>query len=224
MRLLEYITTFVLLLMLSALTSGAHATGDYKKEQGPYKTVAIEKLLLKDKDRRPLQVTVRAPKVSRTDSRAFPLVIFSHGAGGDSGAFPDLCSHWASYRYIVVNPTHGDSVKLRREQGETFNPLSTGVRRQVAGRVNIKERHALVRLVLDSVKDIDAALSAKTESIIDVKAIALAGHSAGAMTTQDPGRSQNAGWTGRKNGGDIRATDQSLHCYLGTGGRQLPVQ
>lgn len=184
--------------MLSAGASGVCAKDGYKKEPGPYRTASIEKLVLKDKEQRTLQVTVRAPMVSGTDSKAFPLVIFSHGAGGDSGAFPDLCSHWASYGYVVVNPTHPDSVKLRLKQGEAFNPLDIGLRQQVVGRVSLRERHADVRQILDSVKDIDAALSGKTGAKIDGKAIALAGHSAGAMTTQTlAGAKMQAGLGGR---------------------------
>jgi predicted dienelactone hydrolase len=87
-----------------------HATaagpGGYKVDAGPWK-VASEDLVLRDERRqKDLEITVRYPVVDANAAGRFPLVVFSHGAGGSRAAFPDLTAHWASHGYIVVLPTH----------------------------------------------------------------------------------------------------------------------
>lgn len=42
----------------------------------------------------------------------FPVVIFSHGFGGDLGAFANTSRIWASHGYVVIQPTHADSVRF----------------------------------------------------------------------------------------------------------------
>lgn len=171
----------------------------YKPGRGPFEVVQVDEQVLLDKaGNKRLAVRIRAPRSGgeeRSGSR--PLVIFSHGAGGSSDAFPALCAHWASHGYVVVNPTHGDSVQLRRRRGEGFDPRSKDLAQQVVGGVDLRARCADVRLILDSLDEIEAALrragepgssDAERESRprlrIDRDRIALAGHSAGALTTQ----------------------------------------
>lgn len=161
----------------------------YKKSHGPYDVVVVKELLIPDARRgASLQVCVRGPRLGVVTSSPLPLVVFSHGAGGSSDAFPELCEHWASHGYVVVNPTHSDSVKRRRQQGERFDG-GGDVAQQVVGGVNLLDRRADVKLILDSLDRIEEALAeagGRDAGVlrIDRERIAMAGHSAGAMTTQ----------------------------------------
>jgi predicted dienelactone hydrolase len=48
----------------------------------------------------------------------FPVIIFSHGAGGSKEAFTSLSTFLASCGYICIHPTHyGNNVNILRESG-----------------------------------------------------------------------------------------------------------
>ena len=103
----------------------------YPPEAAPF-TPTHHEMTLPDPGRRDVPIRVYAPAKpdSQADSKAedskadgpFPLIVFSHGAGGDRSAFESLGNDLAAHGYVVVFPTHADSIKLRREQGETIDP------------------------------------------------------------------------------------------------------
>lgn len=178
--------------------SSADSTGAYKAERGPRRVGVVEDFQLTASDREyPLPVLIRYPHPTSDAAGPFPLVVFSHGAGGSSDAFPELSEHWASHGYIVIHPTHSDSIKLRRQRGESFQNFRDDLGRIVRN-VKLLERRNDVVLILDSLDAIEQAIaddvggagkrrrksSARTAIQIDRNRIAMAGHSAGAMTTQ----------------------------------------
>ena len=169
----------VLAIALVVSSGMAAPAATYKKQAGPFE-VAMADSSLKDARRgTALAIRIHSPRPA-SSAGPVPLVVFSHGAGGSSDAFPELCRHWASHGYIVVNPTHGDSIKQRKERGEQFDPAKGSIAQQVVGRVNLLDRRADVQLILDSVEQIEK----ETGLRIDREHIAMAGHSAGALTTQ----------------------------------------
>ena len=192
MNIRQMLVAVVLISWAGALQADAPAPAvdpAYQKEAGPYRVIDFASVTLRDEGRgRDVEVRIRGPRGVK-DGPA-PLVIFSHGAGGDKDAFGALCAHLASHGYVVVNPTHSDSVKLRRRLGEQFDPKNADIARQVVGKVNLPDRLADVRLVLGSLAKIEEALNAKPGAgeprslKIDPQRVALAGHSAGAFTTQ----------------------------------------
>lgn len=138
----------------------------------------------RDKD---VQVRVRFPLVEsvadESTPSAFPLVIFSHGAGGSCEAFASLSNCLAGHGYVVVHPTHSDSLSLehdaRRRQAVrrvVQNPA------EIVARVDLPDRVADVKFLLDNIATIEAKIG--REGLIDPERLAMAGHSAGAMTTQ----------------------------------------
>lgn len=134
----------------------------------------------RDKD---LRVRVRAPEPDDTHTGPFPMIVFSHGMGGSSGAFAALSEHLAAHGYVVVHPTHSDSVSLgdakaRRERARALLRDPAG---SVAG-VDLGDRVADVKFLLDSIDQIEALLGAP--GLVDREHLGMAGHSAGAMTTQ----------------------------------------
>src|SRR5436305_6724380 len=48
----------------------------------------------------------------------FPVIVFSHGAGGSQDGYQYLTRYWASYGYVVVQPSHADSIALHRAAGD----------------------------------------------------------------------------------------------------------
>ena len=154
-------------------------------EPGPYKVGVVEEILLQDAAQdSDLPVKVRYPKDA---PGPLPVVIFSHGAGGSGDAFPELTEHWASYGYVVLLPTHADSIQLRRQKGERVAGLIANPR-QVIDAVRPMQRLADVKLILDSLgtfeEKIPALKGADGKGNLDRERIGMAGHSAGALTTQ----------------------------------------
>jgi predicted dienelactone hydrolase len=170
-----------------AVHAPAAGSGGYKVDAGPWK-VASEDLVLRDERRqKDLEITVRYPVVDANAVDRFPLVVFSHGAGGSRAAFPDLTSHWAGHGYIVVLPTHSDSIELRRRKGEDLSRLARDLNSLVRD-VRPLDRLADVVFLLDSIGTMEAripGLRGKDRAgRIDRERIGMAGHSAGALTTQ----------------------------------------
>lgn len=96
---------------------------------GGYRVEVHEDVLLHDGKRgKDIPVTVLLPRASGR----FPVIIFSHGAGGDGNQNRPLTSYWASHGYVVLCPTHMDSLAWQRRQTEagiipTEDPSSPGL-------------------------------------------------------------------------------------------------
>jgi len=113
-------------------------------------------------------------------------VIFSHGAGGARDAFPDLSTSWAARGYVVIHCTHDDSIQLRRQKGEKLIGLLSDPKSLVRD-VKPMERLADIKLILDKLKDLEQSVKTRPGAdklTFDTSRIAIAGHSAGALTTQ----------------------------------------
>jgi len=163
-----------------ARTAGAH----YKIVKGPFETGEAVVTIHDGARNKDLEVRVRFPKNSPA---AVPLVLFSHGMGGSNTAFADLTSHWASHGYVVILPTHDDSIQLRKSRGEDVSTFLTNPNKYAAS-VDAPGRVADLSLILDHLADIAAGVpELKTKdgaALIDAEHIGVAGHSAGALTTQ----------------------------------------
>ncbi len=152
--------------------------------------VTDRSLMLHDARRgKDLPLLIRYPKPA-SDGRAgdakLPVVVFSHGMGGSREAFGPLSEHWASRGYAVIHCTHDDSVQLRRSKGEKLT-LDSFMQRGVS-QVDPVGRVDDIKLILDSLADIEqkipALRDAKGRGRLDRERIGMAGHSAGALTTQ----------------------------------------
>ncbi|MCC7476890.1 hypothetical protein IT575_00400 [bacterium] len=167
--------------------SPAHGgPGDYVDGAGPWR-VSSENFSLEDKARsRSLPVKVYYPEldsdVAGTQHAApFPVVIFSHGAGGSREVAPELLSFWASHGYVVFTATHQDSLGLARERGEMtsmkdiLRSFGTDPRFRIS-------RVEDARLIIDSLDKLPTQLP-ELAGLLDSTRIGMSGHSAGAMTT-----------------------------------------
>lgn len=181
--LLWFIRTLLGAVVLGLTTAPALAQ-PYDTTTGPLAVRDTGNLVLHDDARdKDLQVRVRAPQPTGDQPGPFPLSVFSHGMGGSSAAFGPLSECLASHGYVVVHPTHSDSVSLgtRAERRERARSLLRDPAGSVAG-VDLPDRVADVRYILDSIDAIETALDAP--GLVDRERLGMAGHSAGAMTTQ----------------------------------------
>lgn len=113
-----------------------------------------------------------------------PLIVFSHGFGGDKDAFATVGRHWASHGYVVIHPSHADGLERRDRDGDA--PARGRLREGglLAGLNDpgrIADRVADIVLVLDSLADV-ANVTPALAGRIDAERIGVGGHSFGAYT------------------------------------------
>jgi predicted dienelactone hydrolase len=182
-------------IMVLALLAGAVApiraaetdAVPYKAAPGPLAVETVNEIVLHDAKRdKDLPVFV---SYSKGDGK-FPVIIFSYGAmgSGDMG-FP-IVRHWTSHGYVVLCPTHADSIKLRRAQGrdgagDTLT-LIRGSGRGGGWDDNWTQRPRDVSFVLDSLDVLEEKVPG-LKGRLDRDRLAVAGHSLGAYTAQVAG-------------------------------------
>ena len=170
----------VLLVRAHAQTTKRDAALAYKLADGPSAVETIDQIVHDAKRNKDLPVRVLVPK----SGGPFPVIVFSHGAGGSGKNYFPLTAFWASHGYVVIQPTHNDSIALRRENGES--PPANARELVEEYRVNYDDWINRVRditLVIDSLSELEKRLP-QLKGKIDQKRIGAGGHSYGAFTTQ----------------------------------------
>jgi predicted dienelactone hydrolase len=157
----------------------AKAPSDSEKEDTADSSASIgviEDASLDDSTRqKKLALKITYPK----ENGKFPLIVFSHGAGGSKDSYGPLINFWVSHGYVCIQPTHADSLRLRREQGEKVTML---LRPSDLERGWI-DRILDIKLILDSLPKLDKDYP-ELVGKMDRKKIGMAGHSFGAMTSE----------------------------------------
>jgi predicted dienelactone hydrolase len=150
---------------IGVLLSSAVAFAQYTAEAGKLPVATVETLTVPDA-RRSTDVVA---KIYYPDaSGVFPVIVFSHGLGGNKNAFEVVARHWASRGYISIHPTHDDR-GIGLTDGRMILPPD-----RVAARV----RDIVAMLdALDHIEKVVPALSGR----IDRGRLAVAGHSYGAF-------------------------------------------
>jgi predicted dienelactone hydrolase len=160
-------------------TAGAAGTA-YKLSDGPYSVDTFDRSLHDAARRKELPIRILAPQ----RGGPFPVIVFSHGAGGSGQNYFPLTEFWASHGYVIIQPTHRDSIALQRQNGET---TPTSPRELIDEyRFNYEDwgnRCRDIFLVIDSLGDLPK-LVPELKGKIDLKLIGMAGHSYGAFTAQ----------------------------------------
>lgn len=136
-------------------------------------------LVVKDEKRaREIPIRVYLP----TDKAAAPVVLFSHGLGGNREGSAFLGKHWAQRGYVAVflqHPGSDDSVWKDKPVGERMAAL-----KQAAGLQDFLLRVRDVPVVLDQLEVWNSDTAHLCAGRLDLKHIGMSGHSFGAVTTQ----------------------------------------
>jgi predicted dienelactone hydrolase len=164
----------------AACRAESQPSSAYKLEAGPYSVGVRDELLLHDKNRdKDLPVKIYYPEAEGP----FPVIIFSHGAGGSKDGYENFGRHWASHGYVSIHPTHADSVALRRERGEKITTLRDVVGNALTDSDGWQNRPKDISFIIDSFGEIERKAS-RLEGKLDAKRIGVGGHSYGAFTSQ----------------------------------------
>jgi predicted dienelactone hydrolase len=162
--------------LLSAGGKAAQGGTAYKFADGLYQVVVVKDLQLRDQKRgKDLSVKIYHP----AGRGPFPVVIFSHGFGGDKDAFEHLSRFLATHGYVCIHPTHADSL---RGKGGLKEALKEGaLLKALSDPKKISERVGDVSFVLDSFAELEKQVPA-LRGTLDTTRIGVAGHSFGAFT------------------------------------------
>jgi predicted dienelactone hydrolase len=161
--------------------SDAAATADdYRLDQGSYSVSEASDLVLHDARRnKDLHVRIFYP----SESGPFPVIVFSHGAGGSQTCCDALTRHWAGHGYVTLQPTHDDSVQQRRESGDSELGFGQAVRDALKDPALWESRPQDISFLLDSLPEIERLVPA-LKGKMDAHRIGMSGHSMGAYTTE----------------------------------------
>ncbi len=197
--------------------SGAHAIEALVKVQ------THSFVLRDDKREKALPVRVVYPDQFAADGPA-PIIIFSHGAYGSGGMYSPLAFDWAMHGYIVILPTHSDSLAIDGDKKirELFEGTLERNRRQRRGDnrrggmdfADWPNRPRDISFVIDSLDEVEKQVP-EIASRIDHDRIGVGGHSFGAFTAQLVGGTDPIG---PGEFADPRATCQLLISPQGIGG------
>lgn len=123
---------------------------------------------------RALSVRVTFPKAGGP----YPVIVFSHGMYGSEDGMEPLVNTWAERGYVVIQPTHGDS--LRYADAATRRAALQGSLNNVG---DWRSRPQEIKFVLDNLGALETKVSG-LKGKMDKKSIGMSGHSYGAWTTQ----------------------------------------
>jgi predicted dienelactone hydrolase len=153
---------------------------------GPQGIETEKGLVIRDAARKKdLPCTVHYPK----EGGPFPVILFSHGFGGDRNAFAPVGRHWASCGYVVIHPTHSDGLGRRVGSINGGDAQMNNTRSRFGGLMRglndpkaIGDRVADLIAVLDDLDRLPKSVPG-LRGKIDTKRIGVGGHSFGAYTT-----------------------------------------
>lgn len=141
----------------------------YKPGVGPYSDIAKHEGTLAMPERK------TALQYRATFSRSaqnMPVIVWSHGAFGSHNAYNPLAEYWASHGYLVLQPTHSDSMR-EGTVPNVKNPLSFK---------DWAQRPREVSYLIDQLENLETLIPA-LKGRVDRHLVGIGGHSFGAHTT-----------------------------------------
>lgn len=131
-----------------------------------------------------------------------PVVVISHGMGGSREGLKYLGEYLAEHGYVTVHPTHvgSDTSLLKRDGGDFGKAIRDAMNpTQLANRVND------VSFCIDELERLNADPKSQFYGKLDLKHLAMTGHSFGAITTE-------AVCGARMAAGTLPAADPRIKC------------
>ena len=184
-------------LALPLVAVGSGQAQDARNIAGPHEVVTLDRMEIVDEvGGRALPTRAFFPK----KPGRYPGIIFSHGFGGSFKTFPNTGELWASHGYVVLHPTHMDSLQFPDPR---VDPADAAVMRKflaARGSLDPASRQAFVDVLnrryfltrrLDDVSCLlrllasgGGGLSDTVRDRTDTRHMGMSGHSFGGYTTQ----------------------------------------
>ena len=165
---------------ITAEGSPARNDNGYRLEPGPYIVSEVQDLVLHDANRnKDVHVRIFYPH----DAGNYPVIVFSHGAGGSENCCEHLTRHWATYGYVTIQPTHEDSAMQRRNQGEENIRFTKAVRDALKKPALWESRPRDISYLLDVLPSLEKRVP-ELAGKLDEERIGAGGHSMGSYTTE----------------------------------------
>lgn len=137
---------------------------------------SVDDLILHDPQRnKDLHVRITHPAMRDE----LPVIVFSHGAGGSKDSYRYLANEWASHGYLVIQPTHADSIGKPESVRAGLKKLIAVIRALPADYSGWNNRFRDISFIIDSLADVEKATGVKA----DRNRIGVGGHSYGAFTS-----------------------------------------
>jgi predicted dienelactone hydrolase len=180
-----------LILAACYLTPLSVADDKSKSKDGPLAVEVADDLTLQDPiGKKNLLCKVYYPKTGGP----YPVILFSHGFGGNKDSFAPIATHWASHGYVVIHPSHHDGIGRPRNDARNAgndNPIVRGRPEGLLGAGGllgalndpgkISVRIADLVLIMDKLEELPNLVPGLNGKI-DTQSIGVAGHSFGAYT------------------------------------------
>ncbi len=105
----------------------------------------------------------------------FPVILFSHGALASKDCYAELGRYWASFGYVSIHPSHGDSIADSRFSGTLLDAIDDPH--------GWENRPKDISFIIDSLSEIEN-LVPQLSGRLDRRHIGVGGHSFGAYTAE----------------------------------------
>jgi predicted dienelactone hydrolase len=159
------------------------ATDGYKLETGPLAVTEVPDIVVHDAARnKDLHVRIFYP----VTQGKYPVIVFSHGAGGSQNCCESLTRHWATYGYVTLQPTHDDSIVQQRKSGDEALRFTQAVREALKNPALWESRPQDISSLLNALPDLQKRVGALSDKL-DLDRIGVAGHSMGSYTAEAVG-------------------------------------
>jgi predicted dienelactone hydrolase len=159
------------------------ATEGYKLETGPLAVTEVPDIVVHDAARnKDLHLRIFYP----VTQGKYPVIVFSHGAGGSQNCCESLTRHWATYGYVTLQPTHDDSIVQRRKSGDEALRFPQAVREALKNPALWESRPQDISFLLSALPDLQKRVGGLGDKL-DLSRIGIGGHSMGAYTAEAVG-------------------------------------
>jgi predicted dienelactone hydrolase len=156
------------------------STEGYKLETGPLAVTEVPDIVVHDAARnRDLHLRIFYP----VTQGKYPVIVFSHGAGGSQNCCESLTRHWATYGYVTLQPTHDDSIVQRRKSGDEALRFPQAVREALKNPALWESRPQDISFLLSALPDLQKRVGGLGDKL-DLSRIGIGGHSMGAYTAE----------------------------------------
>jgi predicted dienelactone hydrolase len=161
----------------TAATEPALALAQSLRAAGKYKVGTVSYGWTDQKRNRQVPVKIYFPIRERGP---YPIIIFSHGLGGDREGYGYLGEHWASHGYVSVHVQHLGSDSAVWEN-KPLDQIMPRLRKAAANLDNAKNRPLDISFAIDQLEQLNEH-DPKLRHSLNLKKIGVAGHSFGAWT------------------------------------------